>query len=121
MIDNKLYRKNFYLQVQKSISFTKISPQLWAESFQLFQNGLKEEMPDIISLDLLIDFAITLINAKVMTELNGLADEIRIQKEKLLKFVTAINSNEYSFNTKEDIISLYNSIMNENEKSKRLK
>ena len=73
-------KKIYYLEARNTLDTNVVTIKYWLGSIDIFEDCLKSDFPGIIGLSFLKGFLVSLINARIMKDLeaNEMEEEIRI-------------------------------------------
>ena len=73
-------KKIYYLEARNTLDTNVVTIKYWLGSIDIFEDCLKSDFPNIIGLSFLKGFLVSLINARIMKDLeaNEMEEEIRI-------------------------------------------
>ena len=114
-------QKIYYLNMRNILDTQNVTVNYWLTCLETFENCLKNDFPTIVGLSFIEGLASSLINSRIISDIDMLKREEEISKRKkkleiLLEEIEARREElEYS---SEDLVSTYNNISIDNEKSK---
>ena len=114
-------RKIYYLEARNTLDTNVVTIKYWLGSIDIFEDCLKSDFPGIIGLSFLKGFLVSLINARIMKDLeaNEMEEEITSIKNNLIKFLKIIEADEEKYEySNEELIEIYENLTNKTGKSK---
>ena len=114
-------KKIYYLEARNTLDTNVVTIKYWLGSIDIFEDCLKSDFPNIIGLSFLKGFLVSLINARIMKDLEAseMEEEIASIKNNLIKFLKIIETDEEKYEySNEELIEIYENLTNKTGKSK---